>query len=105
VQFAISVLLPGQALPSPDTEWSSREAYVLGQVCAQCHARPGIDAPQMGDEDEWAPRRAAGFERLLANTIDGYGGMPPLGTCSFCTEEELRRLVSIISCMPREEGR
>lgn len=103
--FAMSVLLPGRAQPSSDNEWSSREAYVLARICAQCHARPGIDAPQIGDEAEWELRRAAGFERLLVNTIDGYGGMPPLGTCSFCTEEELRRLVSIMSGVASEEGR
>ena len=100
----VSVLLPGFAASSPGNELSSREAFVLGQICAQCHARPGIGAPLIGDEEEWRPRRAGGFDRLLTNTIEGYLGMPPLGTCSFCTEDELRRLVSIISGMPTEEG-
>jgi len=103
----MSVLLPlqGQAQSSPDKELTKREGYVLAQICAPCHARPGIGAPQIGDEAAWGPRRAAGFERLLTNTIEGYLGMPPLGTCSFCTEEELRRLVAILSSMPGDEDR
>jgi len=100
-----SVLLPSGAAASPGSELSTREAFVLEQICAQCHARPGIGAPLIGDEAQWAPRRAGGFERLLTNTIEGYLGMPPLGTCSFCTEDELRRLVSFLSGMPTEEGR
>jgi len=103
--LAMSVPFPVQAQSSPEQEWSKRETYVLEQICAQCHVRPGIGVPLMGDEAEWGPRRAAGFERLLTNTVEGYLGMPPLGTCSFCTEEELRRLVAILSGMPDDEGR
>lgn len=60
--------------------------------------------PLIGDEEEWQRRRAKGLDRLLANTIEGSLGMPPLGTCSFCSEEELRHLVSFLSGMPAEAG-
>ena len=73
-----------------------REARIFGQVCAQCHLRPGIGVPLLGDAAAWEARRAKGFEVLVANTVVGFGDMPPLGTCSHCTESELRQLVAYL---------
>jgi cytochrome c5 len=34
---------------------------------------------------------------MLANTVAGVRGMPPLGTCGFCTEDDLRRLIAFMA--------
>jgi len=81
-----------------------REARVFQQVCAHCHVQPGIGVPLLGDEAEWAARRARGFDTLLVHTVEGRGGMPPLGTCGFCTEEDLRRLVAFLAGYARVPG-
>ncbi len=85
-----------------------RQARIFQQACAHCHVRPGIGVPVLGDAGEWAGRREQGFETLVAHTVEGYAGMPPLGTCSFCTEDDLRRLVAFIagyaSLQAAEEG-
>jgi cytochrome c5 len=86
--------------PDATAPLSPSEIRVLQRICATCHARPGIGVPVMGDEAAWAPRRAKGVDLLLANTVNGFGGMPPLGTCSWCSEDELRRLVAVISGAP-----
>lgn len=93
---------PALAETPPEPALSPREVVVFQQVCATCHARPGIGVPILGDETEWEPRRSKGLEILLRNTIDGSAGMPPLGTCSFCSEAELRRLVSFLAGLPLE---
>lgn len=90
------------AAPASSAKLTNRESLVLGGVCAHCHAQPGIGVPQVGDEAEWKRRREKGLEALIANTINGAGNMPPLGTCSFCSEEELRRLVALLSGFPLE---
>lgn len=79
---------------------SPSETRVLQQVCGACHARPGIGVPVMGDEAAWTPLREKGLERLLRNSVEGFGGMPPLGTCSWCSESELRRLVAWMAGLP-----
>jgi cytochrome c5 len=71
-----------------------RQARIHQQVCATCHTRPGIGAPLLGDEVAWTPRRERGFDALLESTVNGAGGMPPLGTCGFCTLEDLELLVA-----------
>ena len=103
--FAVSALAIGidsLASSAPSAELSKRESLVLGLVCAHCHSQPGIGVPLIGDEAEWKRRREQGFEALVANTINGAGNMPPLGTCSFCSEEELRRLVAFVAGFPLE---
>jgi len=94
---AVFVGLESLADSAPAREFSAREVIVLGRICAHCHAQPGIGVPLIGDEAEWKSRRALGLEVLVARTIEGAGNMPPLGTCSFCTEDELRHLVAFMA--------
>ena len=81
-------------------ELTSRESLAYTQICAYCHARAETGAPVMGDTAEWRRRAAItedGFEGLVRNTIVGIGNMPPLGTCGYCTETEIRNLVATMS--------
>ena len=86
------------AQPAPP---DARTVQLFQLVCAQCHARPGIGVPQIGDAAAWRPRTALGEERLLASSVTGLGGMPPLGSCSFCSEQDLRELIALLAGLPR----
>lgn len=105
----IATVLPSLAdsppAAGPSAGLSERETRVFQQICAQCHAQPGLGVPVIGDEAEWQLRRAKGIDRLLANTIEGWLDMPPLGTCSFCSEQELRRLVAFLAGLPLDGAR
>ncbi|MBW2242689.1 MAG: cytochrome c5 family protein [Deltaproteobacteria bacterium] len=90
----------GWAEDSGASRLTAREAQVFQRICAECHTRPGIGVPVIGDEEEWQARRVKGLDELLANAVNGLLGMPPLGTCSFCTEEELRHLVAFLAGIP-----
>ncbi len=60
------------------------------RYCFACHAAGVASAPRVGDAADWAPRVAKGHEAMLNATIEGVPpGMPPMGLCSTCTEEEL----------------
>jgi cytochrome c5 len=83
-------------------ELTPRESHAYTQICAYCHARAETSAPVMGDAAEWQRRAAeteGGFEGLVRNTIVGIGNMPPLGTCGYCTETEIRNLVATMSVL------
>jgi cytochrome c5 len=75
----------------------ARLAQVYAQVCATCHQVPATGAPLTGDAVAWRTAAAAGRDAMLANTVDGIRGMPPLGTCGFCTEDDLRRLIDFMA--------
>lgn len=75
-------------------------ARVYDQSCKACHANPASGAPQVGDRTAWAPRLAQGMDTLLEHTVSGYKGMPPLGSCGDCSEDEFAALIRFMSGEP-----
>lgn len=67
------------------------------QTCRACHGQPGTGAPLTGDRGAWAPRMAQGMDVLLGHTINGYRGMPPLGACADCGEDEFGALIKYMA--------
>ena len=93
VFVTLIALVPALAGAEPLTE---RQSWIFAHTCAHCHAVPGIGVPMLGDEDAWAPRRAKGLDALVRDVVLGVGNMPPLGTCGFCTEEDLRGVIAFM---------
>lgn len=81
-------------------------AQLYGASCRQCHANPAAGAPLTGDAVAWAPRLAKGRDTLLEHSINGFQGMPPMGLCMQCTEQEFRALIEFMAAAPQPtEGR
>lgn len=93
-----------EAPPAPTVQapLSPRLAQVYARSCANCHAQPATGAPQAGDRAAWAPRVAQGRQVLLDHAINGYKGMPPLGTCMDCTSEDFTALIDYMAGLPPE---
>ncbi|UZE25830.1 c-type cytochrome [Pseudomonas sp. B21-056] len=72
-------------------------AQVYDSSCKLCHANPGAGAPLTGDVNAWAPRVAQGADTLLDHAINGYNGMPPMGLCMHCSEEQFLALIAFMS--------
>ena len=83
--------------PAARAELSPAAARAWQSACASCHARPGTGAPLAGDATAWAERRAQGADVLLAHTVNGYKGMPPLGSCMDCSEQDFEALIRFMS--------
>jgi cytochrome c5 len=79
---------------------TERQAQLLANNCVQCHARADIGAPIMGNREDWKERSKQGEEKLLANVIVGLRGMPPLGYCSACSEQDFRALIRFMANLP-----
>lgn len=88
------------AIDSSPSVLTLRQSKLFSQACADCHLREGVSVPVLGEDADWEKRRARGFESLLASTINGVGNMPPLGTCSACTEDDFRALISFLARLP-----
>lgn len=65
--------------------------------CKLCHANPAAGAPLTGDLAAWKPRVEQGADTLLDHTINGHNGMPPMGMCMQCSEEDFLALISFMS--------
>lgn len=63
------------------------------RTCRNCHQNdvPGI--PRAGDRQDWAPRAAQGLDVLVRHAMYGYQGMPAMGFCQDCSEEDIRALI------------
>ena len=88
------------AVPATGTAASPADpklAKIYDQTCKACHTNPASGAPQAGDRNAWQPRVAQGMPALLQHAVQGYKGMPPLGSCMDCTETEFEALIRFMS--------
>jgi len=95
--FAFTVLglaLSAYADPSP------RQMALFNNNCVQCHLRPGVGAPLAGNAKDWQARKAQGEDTLLRHVVEGLKGMPPLGYCSACSEDDFRALIRLMAGLP-----
>ncbi|WP_330924252.1 c-type cytochrome [Candidatus Sororendozoicomonas aggregata] len=74
---------------------------VYNASCAACHATGLLNSPKKDDSAAWAERldKVNGdFKTLLAHAINGTsGGMPPKGTCTDCSDEEIQSAIEYMS--------
>jgi cytochrome c5 len=71
---------------------------VYQRSCSVCHSNAATTgAPLARDRGAWAPRIAQGREVLLDHTINGFNGMPPMGACADCTEEQYVALIEYMA--------
>ncbi len=69
---------------------------VYDTSCTTCHAIGVAGAPKTGSADDWAPRIGKGIETLYTHAIEGFNGMPPMGLCGTCTEDEIKAAVDYL---------
>ena len=74
-------------------------AAIYQRYCFSCHAAGVAGAPRTGDAGVWSPRMAKGRDALLRSTVDGMVGMPAMGLCFDCSEQELEDAIRHMSGM------
>jgi cytochrome c5 len=82
---------------APTTPADPQVAELYNRSCRSCHAQGAAQAPLTGNRDAWAPRLEQGMDVLLDHTISGYNGMPPMGMCFDCDEEQFTALIRFMS--------
>ena len=85
------------AAPAPAAAVTPAVLNTFEHTCRNCHSVPASGAPQAGDAKAWAPRLAQGREILLDHSINGYRAMPPMGTCTACSEQDFAALIEYMS--------
>ncbi len=70
---------------------------IYNKFCFSCHAAGVAGAPMLGDAEAWSILAAKGSDLLLLSTVEGMPpGMPPMGMCMACSEEELTAAIEYI---------
>lgn len=65
--------------------------------CAVCHGTAGTGAPQTGVAEDWQGRIDAGMDAVLNKAMNGYQGMPAMGGCFHCSEDDFRQLIGFMT--------
>lgn len=62
--------------------------------CIVCHRDGLAGAPKARDADDWKPRTSGKtIDDLVKSSINGLNAMPPKGTCSECSEDDLKAAI------------
>ena len=72
---------------------------IINKHCVACHGSGLLNAPKTGDTADWQARAdtQGGLDGLLKFAISGINAMPPKGTCSDCTDDELLGAIKSMS--------
>ncbi len=96
------------AAPGISTQASAkadaRQITLFMNNCVQCHARADTGAPRVGVAEDWQDAVGRGEDAMLVNTVQGIRGMPPLGYCSACSEDDLRVIIRMMTGISDQEG-
>lgn len=79
------------AAPAAATGRSGEEIFQT--YCTECHSTGISGAPKMSDKQAWVSRLAQGQTVLEQHALHGYKGMPGRGSCSACTDAEIKAAV------------
>jgi cytochrome c5 len=73
-------------------------AAVYDRSCRSCHSLPQSGAPLTGHGAVWQALLATGgMDGLVASTRNGLNGMPAMGLCSDCSDEDFGALIAFMS--------
>jgi cytochrome c5 len=85
----------GNAAPTAPSD--PKLARLYAQTCKACHTSGASGAPRAGDRAAWQPRLAQGMNVLVEHAVNGYKGMPPMGSCMDCSEGDFEALIQFMS--------
>ena len=73
---------------------------IYEQHCTVCHRDGLAGAPKLQNEKDWKPRLTGRtIEDLVASSIKGLNAMPSKGTCTECSDTDLK--ATILYMLPK----
>ncbi|MFZ6754563.1 c-type cytochrome [Undibacterium sp. Dicai25W] len=68
-------------------------ATIFTLMCAECHVTGISGAPKVSDKAAWAVRLKQTPDTLIEHALHGYKLMPARGSCSSCSDLEIKAAV------------
>jgi cytochrome c5 len=91
---ACVALIVGVGTSAKSAEEPRSGADIYRSFCAVCHSGGWQGAPVANDASEWNARVSAGADAMFKNVKQGLNAMPAMGTCTDCTDEELKSAIA-----------
>jgi len=68
-------------------------ATIFTLMCAECHMTGISGAPKVSDKSAWTTRIKQTPDTLIEHALHGYKLMPSRGSCSSCSDAEIKAAV------------
>ncbi len=94
LRLSLFIFIFSVSVQAESTDKNNRQ---LAVNCLQCHADPSTKAPLIGDSDHWSSILEQGKEVVLKHVYLGLNGMPPLGYCSSCSQQDFINLIKLMA--------
>lgn len=92
-----SVHVAGAAAQSAAASGPRSGEDIYNAACVACHASGVLGAPKTGVAADWQPRiDEKGYDTVWQNAINGIGGMPPMGTCGDCSNDDIKAAIDFM---------
>jgi quinoprotein glucose dehydrogenase len=85
-----------QPLEEMDAAFIRTGQEIYQGYCAGCHSSGRNGAPRFGDTEAWQKLTTKGLTNLVYSTKNGLNGMPPMGLCNDCSDQELSLAVEYL---------
>lgn len=96
--FFVLVLFPLSLYAAQVKAEEGKETYE--HFCITCHQDGIAGAPKFRNKKEWDARLSGKkIEDLVDSAVNGLNTMPPQGTCTECSEEDI--LAAVTYMMPK----
>lgn len=83
----------GESSAAEESSGPRSGEQVYNTYCTACHTSGVMGAPKINNAADWEDRLAQGMDTVLKHAVEGYNAMPPKGTCSDCSEEEIQAAI------------
>jgi cytochrome c5 len=67
---------------------------VYDTACGACHTAGVLQAPRLGNQEDWIAREKQGFEVLLSHAIKGFKNMPAKGGNPTIKDKEIENAIN-----------
>ena len=93
--YIMSLLVAMSTLAAGKIDYDEQAGKAIyEQYCALCHREGLVGAPLFRDEKAWKPRTAnKDLDALVASATQGLNAMPQKGTCTTCSETDLKNAI------------
>ncbi|ATZ73018.1 cytochrome c5 family protein [Idiomarina sp. X4] len=87
----------GESSAAEESSGPRSGQQVYDKFCTACHTSGVMGAPKINNAADWEERLAQGMDTVLKHAVEGFNAMPPKGTCSDCSEEEIQAAIDYMT--------
>ncbi len=94
---------PGAGAKPASSDRSPEE--IARAACFKCHETGEQGAPKLSDRAAWSQRGSKGLDAVTKTVIRGHGNMPARGGLADLTDDELKKVISLMFKEVGEEAK